>query len=119
MRDLEEGVAAVNELAPEHAQVIARGAAELATRIVAGAVFGGAWALGAVGDDGIGPNHVRPTGGAARRSSPLSVRDFVRRQSVVQMTPAGMRRVASGMARVATAEGFRGHAQSLLVRLNG
>jgi len=119
VRDLDEAVAAVNELAPEHAQVMARGAAELAPRIVAGAVFVGPWTPVAVGDYGIGPNHVLPTGGAARRSSPLSVRDFQRRQSVVRMTPAGLRRVASGMVRVAVAEGFRGHARSLLVRLEG
>lgn len=119
VRNLDEGVAAVNELAPEHAELMTRGAAELAPRIVAGAVFVGAWTPVAVGDYGIGPNHVLPTGGAARRSSPLSVRDFQRRQSVVRMTPAGLRRAAPGMVRVATAEGFRGHAQSLLVRLNG
>ena len=119
VRDLDEGVAAVNELAPEHAEVMARGAEELAARIVAGAVFVGAWAPVAVGDYGIGPNHVLPTGGAARRASPLSVRDFQRRQSLVRMTASGLRRVATGMARVAAAEGFRGHAQSLLVRLNG
>ena len=119
VRNLDEGVAAVNELAPEHAELMTRGAAELAPRIVAGAVFVGAWSPVAVGDYGIGPNHVLPTGGAARRSSPLSVRDFQRRQSVVRMTPAGLRRVAGGMARVAAAEGFRGHAHSLLVRLNG
>jgi histidinol dehydrogenase len=119
VRDVEEGVAAVNTLAPEHAELMARGAAELAPRIVAGAVFVGAWAPVAVGDYGIGPNHVLPTGGAARRSSPLSVRDFQRRQSVVRMTARGLRRVARGMARVASAEGFRGHAQSLLLRLEG
>jgi histidinol dehydrogenase len=119
VRDLDEAVAAVNELAPEHAELMTRGAAQLAPRIVAGAVFVGPWAPVAVGDYGIGPNHVLPTGGAARRSSPLSVRDFQRRQSVVRMTPAGLRRVASGMARVAVAEGFRGHAQSLLVRVQG
>jgi histidinol dehydrogenase len=118
-RDLDEAVAAVNELAPEHAQLMVRGAAALAPRVVAGAVFVGPWAPVAVGDYGIGPNHVLPTGGAARRSSPLSVRDFQRRQSVVRMTPAGLRRVASGMARVASAEGFRGHARSLLVRVDG
>jgi len=119
VRDLDEGVAAVNELAPEHAELIARGAATLAPGIVAGAVFVGPWAPVAVGDYGIGPNHVLPTGGAARRSSPLSVRDFQRRQSVVRMTADDLRRVAGGMARVAAAEGFRGHARSLLVRLEG
>jgi len=119
VRDLDEAVRAVNELAPEHAEVMTRGAAALAGRIVAGAVFVGPWAPVAVGDYGIGPNHVLPTGGAARRSSPLSVRDFQRRQSVVRLTPAGLRRVADGMVRVASAEGFRGHARSLLVRLDG
>jgi histidinol dehydrogenase len=119
VRDLDEAVCAVNELAPEHVEVMAEGAAALARGIVAGAVFVGPWAPVAVGDYGIGPNHVLPTGGAARHSSPLSVRDFQRRQSVVRMTPAGLRRVASGMARVAIAEGFRGHARSLLVRLEG
>jgi len=118
VRDLDEGVSAVNELAPEHVELIARGAAELASRIVAGGVFVGAWSPVAVGDYGIGPNHVLPTGGAARRSSPLSVRDFQRRQSVVRMTRAGLRRAAPGMIRVASAEGFRGHARSLRVRLN-
>ena len=86
---------------------------------MAGAVFVGEWAPVAVGDYGIGPNHVLPTGGAARRSSPLSVRDFQRRQSVVRMTREGLRRAAPGMVRVATAEGFRAHARSLLVRLEG
>jgi len=119
VRDLDEGVRAVNDLAPEHAQIMTRGASALSSRIVAGAVFVGPWAPVAVGDYGIGPNHVLPTGGAARWSSPLSVRDFQRRQSVVHMTAARLRRVADGMVRVAAAEGFRGHARSLLVRLNG
>jgi len=119
VRDLDEAVAAVNHLAPEHAEVIARRAATLARRIVAGAVFVGGDTPVAVGDYGIGPNHVLPTGGAARHASPLSVRDFQRRQSLVQMTGAGLRRVAFGMATVARAEGFEGHAQSVLTRLAG
>jgi histidinol dehydrogenase len=93
-----------------------RGAARLAPRIVAGAVFVGAHAPVALGDYGIGPNHVLPTGGAARHASPLSVRDFVRRQSRVRMTADGLRRVAPGIVAVARAEGFAGHAQSVLTR---
>jgi histidinol dehydrogenase len=116
VRDLEEGVSAVNALAPEHVEVLARGASALARRLVAGAVFVGPFAPVAVGDYGIGPNHVLPTGGAARYSSPLSVRDFQRRQSTVRMTRAGLIAVREGMARVALAEGFRAHAQSLLAR---
>jgi histidinol dehydrogenase len=116
VRDLDEGVAAVNALAPEHAEVLARGASALARRIVAGAVFVGPWTPVAVGDYGIGPNHVLPTGGAARHSSPLSVRDFQRRRSRVTMTRAGLARVTEDVVRVAMAEGFRGHAQSVLTR---
>jgi histidinol dehydrogenase len=70
-----------------------------------------------VGDYGIGPNHVLPTGGAARFSSPLSVRDFQRRFSRVRLTQPALRRVAAGMQRVALAEGFPGHARSIAARL--
>ena len=114
--DLEEGLAALNALAPEHAQVMTKDAARVAQGVVAGAVFVGEHAPVAVGDYGIGPNHVLPTGGTARFTSPLSVRDFERRQSRVRLTRAGLARVTEGMVRVAMAEGFRGHAQSLLTR---
>lgn len=117
VRDVDEGVDFVNALAPEHAQVMTRRAAALARRIVAGAVFVGASSPVALGDYGIGPNHVLPTGGAARHASPLSVRDFQRRSSRVQATRAGLRRVAVDVVRVALAEGFRGHAESVRVRL--
>ncbi len=116
VRDLEVGVAAVNALAPEHVEVMCRHAARHARNIVAGAVFEGPWAPVAVGDYGIGPNHVLPTGGSARASSALSVRDFQRRQSHVRLTRAGLRAVADSVVAIAQAEGFRGHAQSVLTR---
>jgi len=119
VRDVEEGVAAVNFLAPEHAEVMTRRAASVARRIVAGAVFVGNYSPVAVGDYGIGPNHVLPTGGAARYASPLSVRDFQRRQSRVHLSAAGLRRIAGGVVEVARAEGFVGHAQSVLTRVAG
>jgi histidinol dehydrogenase len=116
VRDLDEGIEAVNRLAPEHLQVMTRGAAALGARAVAGAVFTGEHAPVAVGDYGIGPNHVLPTGGTARFASPLSVRDFERRQSVVSLTERGLARIADDVAAVAAAEGFPGHAQSVLSR---
>jgi histidinol dehydrogenase len=119
VRDLEEGIAAVNDLAPEHVEVMARGGARLARRIVGGAVFVGEWTPVAAGDYGIGPNHVLPTGGAARFASPLSVRDFQRRHSVVTLTREGLAAVTEDVVRVAMAEGFRGHAQSVLARFEG
>jgi histidinol dehydrogenase len=119
VKNLEEGVAAVNALAPEHVEVMTKGASKVARGIVGGAVFVGPWAPVALGDYGVGPNHVLPTGGGARFASPLSVRDFQRRQSVVTMTRRGLARVAEGVVRVAAAEGFRGHAQSVLTRFEG
>jgi histidinol dehydrogenase len=66
VRDVEQGIRAVNALAPEHVEVMTRNARAVARRIVAGAVFVGEWTPVAVGDYGVGPNHVLPTGGAAR-----------------------------------------------------
>jgi histidinol dehydrogenase len=86
---------------------------------VAGAVFVGPWSPVAVGDYGIGPNHVLPTGGEARHGSPLSVRDFQRRWSRVRLTRAALGRVGPGMVAVARAEGFIGHAESVRLRLAG
>ena len=119
VRDVDEGVAAVNALAPEHVEVVTRNASRVARAIVGGAVFVGPWAPVAVGDYGVGPNHVLPTGGGARFASGLSVRDFRRRQGVVTMTREGLARIAEDVVRVAAAEGFRGHAQSVLTRFEG
>jgi histidinol dehydrogenase len=116
VRDLDQGIEAMNAFAAEHAEVMTRKASQVAREIVAGAVFVGHHAPVALGDYGIGPNHVLPTGGAARFSSPLSVRDFVRRQSQITMTAAGLRAAADGVIAVATAEGFIAHARSVAVR---
>ena len=117
VRDIEEGLIVINTLAAEHAEIQTRDAQRVAERVVAGAVFVGPFSPVAVGDYGVGPNHVLPTGGAARFASPLSVRDFVRRQSVVELSIKGLRRVAGDVVRVAKAEGFPAHAQSVLTRL--
>jgi histidinol dehydrogenase len=119
VKSLDEGVEALNVLAPEHAEVMTQAAGAIATRVVAGAVFVGPWAPVAVGDYGVGPNHVLPTGGAARYASPLSVRDFQRRHSRVRLSRVGLAHITEDVVRVAQAEGFRGHAQSVLTRFEG
>ena len=119
VKTLEDGVAALNTLAAEHVEILTRRADRVARDVVGAAVFVGPYSPVAVGDYGIGPNHVLPTGGGARFASPLSVRDFQRRQSVVRMTEAGLARVTEDVVRVALAEGFRGHAQSVLTRFEG
>jgi histidinol dehydrogenase len=116
---LEDAIRAANALAAEHAEVMTRKPELVAARVVAGAVFVGPWAPVAVGDYGVGPNHVLPTGGAARYASPLSVRDFQRRHSRVRLSRAGLARITEDVVRVAQAEGFRGHAQSVLTRFEG
>src|SRR5262249_34311538 len=116
VRDIAEGVEAVNVLAPEHAEAMTVAAEAVAARVVAGSVFVGPWAPVAVGDYGVGPNHVLPTGGAARYASPLSVRDFQRRHSRIRLSRAGLAHISGGVVRIAQAEGFRGHAQSVLTR---
>jgi histidinol dehydrogenase len=116
---IEDAIKAVNTLAAEHAEVMVRRPDAVAARVVAGAVFVGPWAPVAVGDYGVGPNHVLPTGGAARYASPLSVRDFQRRHSRVRLSRAGLAFITEDVVRVAQAEGFRGHAQSVLTRFEG
>jgi len=119
VESLDQGVEALNLLAPEHAEVMTRAAGAIAARVVAGAVFVGPWTPVAVGDYGVGPNHVLPTGGAARYASPLSVRDFQRRHSRVRLSRVGLAHITEDVVRVAQAEGFRGHAQSVLTRFEG
>ncbi len=115
---LEEACDFVNELAPEHLEIIARDEDELAARVRhAGAIFLGAHTPEAVGDYFAGPNHVLPTGGAARFSSALGVYDFVRRTTVLRYTEHELSRTAHMIAALARAEGLDAHARSALIRL--
>ena len=116
--DLAEACALVNELAPEHVEIMTRDADAVAARIRhAGAIFLGEHTPEAVGDYFAGPNHVLPTGGAARFSSALGVYDFVKRTSVLRYSPAELGRTAHMIADLAHAEGLDAHARSALIRL--
>ncbi len=115
--DLEEAVAVAEEIAPEHLEVMTRDAESFADRFPgAGSVLVGPHAPVALGDYGIGPNHVLPTGGAARFASPLSVGDFRKRQSIVRRGPRWSRGSLAEYARFARMEGFEAHARSLEIR---
>jgi histidinol dehydrogenase len=116
--NLEEACVLVNELAPEHVEIMTREAEAVAARVRhAGAIFLGAHTPEAVGDYFAGPNHVLPTGGAARFSSALGVYDFVKRTSVLRYSPAELGRTAHMIAALARAEGLEAHARSALIRL--
>jgi histidinol dehydrogenase len=82
----------------------------------AGAVFLGHYTTESLGDYVAGPNHVLPTGGTARFSSPLSVDDFVKKTSLLSFSREGLSRVKDAAIRIAEMEGLQAHAQAVEVR---
>jgi histidinol dehydrogenase len=117
-RDRQEAIACVNDLAPEHLQIAADDAEELAEHVDnAGAMFLGHYTPVAVGDYAAGPSHVLPTGGTARFTSGLSANDFLRRSSVLSFTREGLQRMADDVIRLAQREGLTAHAASVEIRL--
>ena len=120
-RSLEDdGVELVNELAPEHVEVIAADALALAGRVTrAGAVFVGPYTPEALGDYAAGTNHILPTNGTARFASALSVQTFLRATSLLAAGPASLERLAPVVTELAYAEGLQAHARSVEVRLQG
>ncbi|MCA1591621.1 MAG: histidinol dehydrogenase [Acidobacteria bacterium] len=118
VKDMDEGCALVNELAPEHLEIIARDEDEVAARVRhAGAIFFGSHTPEAVGDYFAGPNHVLPTGGSARFSSALGVHNFLRRTSIIRYTREELNETGRLIAAFAEAEGLHAHARSALIRL--
>jgi histidinol dehydrogenase len=115
---IEEACELVNELAPEHLEIITHDEDSAASRVRhAGAIFFGPHTPEAVGDYFAGPNHVLPTGGASRFSSALGVQDFLRRTSVIRYTREELQRTAPLIAALAEAEGLDAHARSAMIRL--
>lgn len=118
VNNLEEACAFVNELAPEHLEIMARDDERISSQIRnAGAIFFGEQTPEAAGDYLAGPNHVLPTAGAARFSSGLSVHDFLKRTNLLRYQAAELKRTAPLIATLAAAEGLDGHARSALLRL--
>jgi len=117
-RSLEEAVEVANLLAPEHLELqVADPDALLAQVRNAGAVFLGRYTPEVVGDYVAGPNHVLPTGGTARFASALGTEDFVKRLSVIQYAPAGLRDAGPHVAELARVEGLDGHGAAAAIRI--
>jgi histidinol dehydrogenase len=116
---MDEAVDMVNELAPEHLEIVVRDPWTTMTRIRhAGAIFLGPYSAEPVGDYFAGPNHVLPTGGTARYASALSVDDFVRKQSVIAYTRERLRDTGPRIVRFAESESLPAHALAIQVRLD-
>ncbi|WCN38194.1 histidinol dehydrogenase [Aneurinibacillus uraniidurans] len=116
---LEQGIDVVNRLAPEHLEVIVKDAMEYVGKLKnAGAIFLGAYSSEPVGDYFAGPNHVLPTNGTARFSSPLNVDDFLKKTSLISYSRQDL--LANGQKIVALArqEGLEAHARAIQIRLD-
>lgn len=118
VRDMDAAVEFANRFAPEHLEIVVRDPEALLPRVTcAGSIFLGAHSPVAAGDYATGPNHVLPTGGAARAFSGLSLRDFVRVVPVQRLAPQGLADLGETVVRLAQAEGLPAHALAVRVRL--
>ena len=118
--DLDEALALAEEFAPEHLCLLTRTNEALVSAVrSAGGIFVGEHSPEVLGDYVAGPSHVMPTGGSARYASPLSVNDFLKVTSIVDVSPAEMRRTGPYAATLARAEGLTAHANSIELRLEG
>jgi histidinol dehydrogenase len=102
-----------NLIAPEHLTTTRE---NLSSIVSAGSIFLGDYSAQAAGDYGSGPNHVLPTGGAARFRGGLSVLDFLKVITVQELSQKGLGKIAPSIVALAEAEGLRAHAQSIQVR---
>jgi histidinol dehydrogenase len=118
VRDLGEACDVANRIAPEHLELAVADPRALLPRIRhAGAIFMGGNASEALGDYCAGPNHVLPTAGSARFSSPLGVYDFQKRSSVIGISSAGALKLGRIAAELARGEGLPAHAASAEYRM--
>jgi histidinol dehydrogenase len=110
----------VDAVAPEHLEIETHDAEALAAKIRnAGAIFLGAHTPEAIGDYVAGSNHVLPTARSARFSSGLGVLDFMKRTSLLRLTPEALRALGPAAIALGKAEGLDAHARSVAIRLNG
>jgi histidinol dehydrogenase len=117
-KDMDEAVAIADRFAPEHLELMVENPREVLERVRhAGAVFLGYSTPEAIGDYVAGPNHILPTGGTARFSSPLGVYDFVKRTSVLQFSAGALQKYGRQAEHFARMEGLDGHGESIAVRL--
>jgi histidinol dehydrogenase len=119
-RDMREACDISNRIAPEHLEVCSRNPHEWEPLLKhAGAIFLGAFASESLGDYCAGPNHVLPTAGTARFSSPLGVYDFQKRSSVIEISRSGAQRLGPFADELARGEGLDAHARAAMMRMDG
>lgn len=116
--DLDVACEVSNFIAPEHLEIVTKNPFDLLDKVKhAGAIFLGQYSTEPLGDYILGPNHVLPTSGSARFSSPLGVYDFLKRSSVIYVSKEGFNRVAKHAINIAKSEGLEAHRLSVEIRL--
>lgn len=114
---MEEAIAAANDIASEHLEIVTENAYEVMTKIRnAGAIFIGEYSSEPLGDYFAGPNHVLPTNGTAKFFSPLGVDDFIKKSSVISYSKEALEVVYQDIAQFAECEKLTAHANSIRVR---
>lgn len=117
-RTLDEAIDVVNKLAPEHLEVLTKEPYDALGKIRhAGAIFLGPYSSEPVGDYFAGPNHVLPTNGTARFSSPLNVDDFTKKMSIISYSKRALMENGEKIAKLARLEGLEAHARAIDIRL--
>lgn len=117
-QNMEEAIKVVNDLAPEHLEIMTIEPMGLVSKIRhAGAIFLGRYSSEPIGDYFAGPNHVLPTNGTAKFSSPLNVDDFVKKSSIISYSKQALEENASKIAAFARLEGLDAHARAVEERL--
>ncbi|KIM04619.1 MAG: histidinol dehydrogenase [Sulfurovum sp. AS07-7] len=115
---MNEAVELMNEIAPEHLEVMTKEPFKLLDTIRhAGAIFLGEYTPEPIGDYIAGPNHTLPTGGTAKFYSPLSVEHFLKKSSIISMSQNGINEIGKACALIAHTEGLTAHEQSVKMRL--
>jgi len=116
--DMDEAIDLMNEIAPEHLEVVTEDPMVLLDKIKhAGAIFLGENTPEPIGDYIAGPNHTLPTGGTAKFYSPLSVENFLKKSSIIMMSKQGMKEIGEQCAMIAHTEGLTAHEESVRIRL--
>jgi histidinol dehydrogenase len=119
-RDLDEACEIANRIAPEHVEIMVADQDKVLSKLRnAGAIFLGNWSSEALGDYCAGPNHVLPTAGTARFSSPLGVYDFQKRSSLIEISKAGAVALGKISSVLADGEGLPAHARAARLRIEG
>ena len=119
-RDLDEACEIANRIAPEHVEIMVADQDKVLSKLRnAGAIFLGSWSSEALGDYCAGPNHVLPTAGTARFSSPLGVYDFQKRSSLIEISKAGAVTLGKISSVLADGEGLPAHARAARLRMEG